>query len=916
VRIESADWPEFSQLLDRMLDLPSKEREEWVKRLSGADEVWAPRLLELLRGAADADRAAWLDTLPPLIEDTYSKALPPDDVPAEPPISEIGPYRVIRLLGRGGMGSVWYAERSDRLVRRGVALKLPLGLNADEVLAARFAREREILAGLVHPHIARLYDVGITANGQPYLALEYIEGEPLNEYCDSRCLDLRSRIRLFLQVLDAVQYAHSRLVIHRDLKPSNILVTTTGDAQLLDFGVAKLLGSEGGEMTELTGMGNPGMTPCYASPEQIAREMVSTTSDVYSLGVVLFELLVGTRPYRMRRASRGGLEDAILGNDIPVPSAAVTELAAPARSTTLKKLRRALRGDLDAILLKMLERRPERRYPTVAAVSEDLIRYAEGNTVQAHRPSRWYWLRKFVARNRLIVASATLAVAALVVGAAVAVWQAREAQRQARLAEAERDRAQAAAEHRQALDDFMSDLLLDAGRTGGPISLTTLISRADEISEKEFAHDPEARAAVLATMGRFAWDVGGPDNALSYFDTAQRLVAGSRDAGLQAHIVCTRALIAGELGHADEAQRAFRKIIDDARSPPAAKSECWGDLAGLAISRYDGSTAIAAVAQALQQWQAAPRRSLTDRLILLRYQAEAQALNGLPGVADRGYVHVMQELKQIGRERSDLSDDLRADRVKAATYSGDFKLSLAQADEAIAMLNADFPDRPPPAVWLYHRSAALAFLGRYAQALKGFESVARLAASRDRLSQQRAELGVAEVLSKLGRSEEAERHYGTAVDIANGLPGYVPLADIAALMTRAKLDLDAGQFHFARQRLTLVLQAHSVGEASLATAHRLRALADLAEGDLGEALEDAHAATDLSVKQRGDKAFSAWVGQSKLVLGQVWQAKGDLPRAHAAYAEAVEQLTDTVDGDHPALQQARALLADTVVATN
>jgi serine/threonine-protein kinase len=912
MRIESADWPEFSQLLDRMLDLPDPEREAWVKRLSGADAAWAPRLLELLREAASS--SDWLDTFPPFTEfgDTPARPLPPDDVPAEPVLTDVGPYRVIRLLGRGGMGSVWYAERSDRLVRRGVALKLPLGLNADEVLAARFAREREILAGLVHPHIARLYDVGITANGQPYLALEYIEGEPLNVYCDSRSLDIRSRIRLFLQVLDAVQYAHGRLVIHRDLKPSNILVTATGDAHLLDFGVAKLLGGERGEMTELTGMGDPGMTPCYASPEQIARETVSTASDVYSLGVVLFELLVGTRPYRMKRASRGGLEDAILGGDIPAPSAAVTELAAPTRSTTLKKLRRALQGDLDAILLKMLERRPERRYPTVAAVSDDLIRYAEGKAVQAHRPSRWYWLRKFVARNRLIVASATLAVSALLVGAAVAVWQAREAQRQARLAEAERDRAQAAAENRQALDDFMSDLLLDAGRTAGPISLTNLISRADEISEKEFANDPEARAAVLATVGRFAWDVGGPDKALPYFDKAQDLVAGSRDAGLQAHVVCTRALIAGELGHADEAQRAFRNIIDDARSPPAAKSECWGDLARLAIVRYDGSTAAGAVAQALEQWQSAPRHSSTDRLKLLRYQAEAQALNSMPGVADRGYVQIMQELRQMGRERSDLSDDLRADRFRAATYSGDFKLALAQADEAIVMRTADFPDRPPPAVWLYHRSAALAFLGRYAEALEGFESVARLAASQDRLSQQRAEFDAADMLSKLGRSEEAERHYRTAVDLANGLPGYVPLADIAALLTRAKLDLDAGQFRSARQRLTLILKAHSVGDASLATAHRLRALADLAESDLSEALEDARAALDLNVKQRGDKPSSAWVGQSKLVLGQVWQARGDLPRARAAYAEAVQQLTDNVDADHPALRQARAMLTKSV----
>src|SRR6202789_222798 len=278
MKIESKEWPALSQLLDRMLDLPTEERTGWIKRLTGADALWAPRLLEMLRGYHTSERAEWLDTLPKFDEftDPYAKPLPLEDLPCEPPGAEIGPYRLVRLLGRGGMGDVWYAERSDGLVRRGIALKLPRGLNADEVLAGRFAREREILAGLVHPHIARLYDAGITSDGQAYLALEYLEGHPLDVYCDSRCLDLGARIKLFRQVLDAVQYAHSRLVIHRDLKPNNILVTTDGEARLLDFGVAKLLDSDAGEALELTRMGGPGMTLKYASPEQVRGESVST----------------------------------------------------------------------------------------------------------------------------------------------------------------------------------------------------------------------------------------------------------------------------------------------------------------------------------------------------------------------------------------------------------------------------------------------------------------------------------------------------------------------------------------------------------------------------------------------------------------------------------------------------------------
>jgi serine/threonine protein kinase/tetratricopeptide (TPR) repeat protein len=912
MRIEPTEWPALSQLLDRMLDLPADEREQWIERLAGAEALWAPRLRELLHGATRCERGSWLDTLPKFdtSADSLAQPLVPGDIDCEPPGAEIGPYRLIRLLGRGGMGSVWYAERSDGLVRRGIALKLPRGLNADEVLAGRFAREREILAGLVHPHIARLYDAGIAADGQPYLALEYVEGESLDDYCDSRSLDLSARIKLFRQVLDAVQYAHSRLVIHRDLKPNNILVTADGEARLLDFGVAKLLDSDAGEAPELTRMGGPGMTLKYASPEQVMGEIVSTATDVYSLGVLLFELAVGAPLYRLKRDSRSALEDAILAGDIRLPSSAVTESAATVRSTTAKKLRRALKGDLDAILLKMLHRQPEQRYVTVAAVTEDLVRFAEGRTVQAHRSSRWYWLRKFIARNRLMVSSAALAGLALLVGASLAIWQGGEARRQAQLANAERNRAQAAAQHREAVDEFMSDLLLDAGRTGKPISIETLITRADELSAREFEREPEARAAVLSTVGQFAWDFNGVNKALPYFDQAYLLIAGSEDEALRAHIVCTRAQMRGALGEIADAQRTLHALIDDPKSSAAAKSECLGNLSRLDAVRYDGAAAEDAASRALEEWQASLNHSTLRRLELLSYLAEAQVLNGKPAAADRGYAYVMQELERLGRARSALGDDVRNDRRSAARYSGDLKLALEQTEAAIERFKEDAPDRPPPALWMYHRSLALADLGRYIEALDGFEHLAPFAASQDRVTQQRAELDEAAVLAKLGRMQEAERHYRIGVAIAGaGVAGQIPMVDIAALLTRAKLDLQAGRFASARQSLTSVLQAASVGAVSLANARRLRALADLGAGNLDEALDDARTAVALRVKQQGDRPFSAWVGEAKLVLGQVWQAKGDVRQAQEAYAGAVTQLTGTVGAEHPELQQANALLA-------
>jgi serine/threonine protein kinase/tetratricopeptide (TPR) repeat protein len=911
VQIDSKDWAEFSPVLDRMLELPAEEREAWAQGLTGADALWSPRLLRLLRAAKNSRATGWFDTLPRFTDLSGADPadLPGDDLDSVGESSEIGPYRLVRLLGRGGMGSVWYAERSDGLVRRGIALKLPQGLFGDEHMAARFAREREIIASLAHPHIAPLYDAGISADGQPYLALEYVEGKPLDEYCDRHRLDVRARIELFRQVLDAVQYAHSRLVIHRDLKPSNILVTEGGRVRLLDFGVAKLLGTEAGDKTELTRFAGAAMTLSYASPEQVAGEPVATTADIYSLGVLLFELLVGARPYRVPRDTRGALEEAILRADIPLPSAVVGEDAAATRSTSTFKLRRDLRGDLDAILLKMLNRQPRLRYATAAAVSEDLARYADGEAVQAHRPSRWYWLRKFVARNRLVVASAALASAALLAGAGLALWQAREAQQQARLANAERDRELAAAEHREAVDEFMSDLLLEAGRTGKPVSVTNLIARADALSSQEFIDNAEARAAVLATVGRFALDVDGIDKALPYFDRAQGLVAHSQDAELRAHIVCTRAKMRGILGHAEEAERAFKSILEDPQSSPAARSECYGDEARLAVVRYDAPAALRATQQGLAQWQASSGRSPEQRLELLTYQAEAQALDGKPNEAEQGYAYVLKELKRLGRERNELSEEVLADRFNASLRSGDFKLAFDQAVDAIAILNEDFPDRPPPAVWLYQRSMVLAYLGQYQQAVDGFQSVARTA-SEDRLSRQRAELDTAAALSKLGRAEEAERHYRTAIDIANsGSPGQVPLSDIANLLTRAKLDLDERHYPAARDTLSQVLKAPAVGATSLSTAHRLRAIAELGAGDLDPALEDAKTAVGMSERQRGDKPYSAWLGQAKLVLGQVLQAKGQAPDAQAAYSEAVAQLTMSVGTDHPALRQARALLA-------
>jgi len=343
-----AEIASLSRLLDEALELDASDREAWLAALPAEDQPHAARLRKMLAERDNDKGVERLASLPHLSADAEMAHVG----------DAVGPYRLLREIGHGGMGSVWLAERADGRFERQVALKLPrLAWGAG--LAERMAREREIGMLLEHASIARLYDAGVDERGRPYLAMEYIDGQPLDAWCASRALDIPARLRLFLQIARAVAYAHGRLVVHRDLKPSNVLVSADGQAHLLDFGIAKRLTEAAPGAKGLTQEQGRVLTPHYASPEQIAGEAITVASDVYSLGVLLYEMLTGALPIAPRRETPGAVEDAILQGDAPLASSRVKD----------KATARAVRGEIDAILAKAMQREPQRRYATVDALA-------------------------------------------------------------------------------------------------------------------------------------------------------------------------------------------------------------------------------------------------------------------------------------------------------------------------------------------------------------------------------------------------------------------------------------------------------------------------------------------------------------------------------------------------------------------
>ena len=743
--LDPACWPEVRRLLGELGERPPSEHEAVLAGLDPAIAAEVRALLaaddqalsERLGAAVGQGAADWLAGQDDEEDDDRDLAG-----------TAVGPWRLEHPLGRGGMAEVWEASRADGEYEHRVAVKLiKRGMDSAEIIA-RFRRERQILARLEHPAIARLLDGGAAPDGRPFLVLEKVDGEPITTWCERSGADVAMRLRLLVEVCAAVSAAHRQLVVHRDLKPSNIMVDAAGRVRLLDFGIAKLLDDTEAHATHTDVRV---LTPAYAAPEQIRGEPVSTATDVYALGVVAFELLAGRLPHR--RTARGATEllAALAGESTESPSTAAGRLAASAadagRADRLRRAARALAGDLDQILLTALRPEPQRRYPSVDAFAADLERFLAGRPVAARRDTLSYRMRRFVGRHRVAVAAFALALAALLAALGLAVMQARRAERQA--ARAERVRA--------FLESVfaVSDPLRARGET---VTARALLDEGVHRVDAELAAEPDLRAEMLDLLAGLYRKLGELDVARA---TAERALA------------LRVALDGRESAAAARSELTLGWILTTQGQFEAARPRLEHAIA--VFERIEGRASLAAA-------------EAREPLMELAFASEGPAAT-LPIVEERLAVYRLAFTgpdERTGRALSDLGVVLgELERFPEAE---------AAYRESLALLEATVPADDPRLAYPHNNLAALWLAtGRPEAALAAAERAVAirtraLGAAHPETCQSRGQR--TQALLALGRLEEAEQN-------ARALLADIETKDrFGTTLARATL----GQVQLARQR--------------------------------------------------------------------------------------------------------------------
>lgn len=914
--MDTADRKEADALLTRALELPVESRARFLDDACGDRPALRATLDRLLR-AAETDE--------PLLTVSGAAAhavaaLTGPEAPLPQPGERVGAYRVVGHLGRGGMATVYLAERADGEFEQTVALKLLDATRYSGDAAARFAQERQILARLEHPHIARLIDGGTTAAGQPYVVMEYVDGRPIDRYCDEERLTVAERIALFERVARAVQYAHGRLIVHRDIKPSNILVDQHGHPKLLDFGIAKLLDAGMPHTAPATRDAFHPMTPEYASPEQWRGEPLTTGSDVYQLGFLLYRLLTGQTPYTVDSRDIVRIAQVVCTEDPRPPSRAVAdrgdgadaadaaEHISAARSTTTDRLRRQLTGDLDNILLTALARDADRRYPSVTHLRDDLQRYLDGLPVTARQPTLRYRAGKFVRRNRLAVAGAALIVLAILAGVTSTVWQARSAAREAARAEAAF----------RFLVSLFENADPDVAR-GEAITARELLDRGKAQLDAEQAIAPDMRAEILAVIGGLYTEVGLFDEALPLLEEAQTEFARyTGDRRALAENTGRLAKVLKEQGRYEEAAAAAQHAVALHRANPDTTpdelSTSLGNLASIRSLQGNFEDAEALYRQVLES-----DRAHGDTALLAAHLSDFSASRYRAGDYDTA--------RQAGEEALALHRALYGpDHTLIATSllnlgtvygdQGEYATAEPLLEEAIEMRRRLLGDEHP------HVALAYANLGNLQRAAGRLDAAE--AAHEKALAIRQATLGeahpdVVNSMNSLGVVLYFNARYAEAADLFEQVvpawqEAYGPRHPnvFSALNNLGAARREAGDFEGAEGvlRRTLELRREAFGESHRQVAQSLNNLALL--------LAERGASAEAEALMR--EAIAMWretmgeahpdVADGLATLGSFLLDRARCEEAEAALREAIAIRETTMDADAPLLATSRLYLGE------
>jgi len=871
--IRMEHWDRIEELFPQLVAASAQDRASRLDALKAQDPTLHTELVALLRGH---EGTGPLDTLL-----TLTGEGPPSELLAAGTM--LGPWRIVSLIGSGGSGDVYSAMRADGAFEQRVAAKVLRRVASTD--AERFRSERQFLARLDHPGIARILDGGVCPDQRLYTVMEFVDGQPLDRHCESAGVDLRGMLRLFTQVCAAVAYAHQNLIVHRDLKPANILVNDAGRVRLVDFGIAKLLAGDEAPAAELA---VAPLTPAYAAPEQLAGGAVTTGTDVYALGVVLFELLTGTRPPRVVAAEA----------PCAPSSAAQANPSAPVAG-------RKLRGDLDAIVMKCLQVVPEHRYGTVAALGHDIEHHLAGEPVQARPLGLPHRTLRFVARHKIASAAVTAAAIAIIAAGGIALWQ-------ADLARQQRDSAQALAERNHAVREFLSVVITSAPRAGRPVTVEQMLKRSQGFAERAFAHNPEHQAAALAMLASSYSHVDDSDSARTLLARAHDIAGGSPDRSLRADIDCQYAAALFRAGEGETAQAMVAQALDAREMlTPQAEAACLHALASMAQYSGDGNAVVEHASAALARWREGAFQSPIQEAELLGSLAAGYNLKGETEASDAHYARALAKLEELGLERSPEALTLINNWGIVVRSMGDERRALALYDRLLEIETADNPDGLPSPLVQANRATVLEMIGRPAEARAAYESALSGAlAVKNYSSAAHALLGLARIANAAGKLDAAERYLAQARANENRVAASGSSVALAIDLEAANVAYARGQRDRARKEFTrIITEQNRAGYRIAALRSRAQLLMD--EGDLSGAQVDAQQALALAQSLQKSTHPSVRTGNTWLMLGRVLHRQGKRSEAQVAFRNAVDHLGKSVDATHPSLVAAQELLRAT-----